>query len=57
MFDYVVKFKNIPEEFVSSMKMMENVIQSILKSILNNTKPLDTVKMYILYISCVNMKF
>jgi hypothetical protein len=57
MFDYVVKFKNIPKEFVSSMKMMENVIQSIFKSILNNTKPLDTVKMYILYISCVNMKF
>jgi hypothetical protein len=28
------------------MKMMENVIQSIVKTILNNTKPLDTVKMY-----------
>jgi len=47
MLDFTVKFKNIPEEFVSSLKMMETVMTSIVKTILVNTKPMDTVKMYI----------
>ncbi len=45
MLDFTVKFKNIPEEFVSSLKMMETVMTSIVKTILVNTKPMDTVKM------------
>ena len=47
MYDYVVKFKNIPEEFVTSLKMMEKVMQSKVKTILSNTKPMNLVKIYI----------
>ena len=46
-FDYIVKFKNIPNEFVSSMVMLEKVIKSIVKEILVNTMPMDTVKIFL----------
>jgi hypothetical protein len=35
--NFTVKFKNIPEDFVSSLKMMETVMTSIVKTILVNT--------------------
>lgn len=43
-FDYDVKFKNIPNEFVESLDLMEKIMHSIIKDILINTKPDDSVK-------------
>ena len=34
LLDYIVKFKNIPEEFSTSLLMMEKVMRSIVKDIL-----------------------
>ena len=47
LLDYIVKFKNIPNEFVSSLFMMEKVMRSVVNDILIHTMPKDIIKIYI----------
>ena len=45
--DYTVKFKNIPNEFVESINLMNEIMHSIVKDLLITTKPNDTVKIFV----------
>jgi hypothetical protein len=45
--DYKVKFKNIPSEFIESTQYMMEIMGAIVKKLIINTKPRDSVRIYI----------